>query len=123
MEYFRKPGHDPTQHHFLLDGGKTHIKARTYFLFVRLDGDISKRYLKNNDLIEAFRPICQYIYSRNHYTMSSKINKEWHLAHKMPKNPNIEQRIEWHLEHAKHCECRKIEGKIAEEMKKRGIQF
>ena len=55
--------------------------------------------------------------------MSSKINKEWHLAHKMPKNPTIEQRIEWHLEHAKHCECRKIEGKIAEEMKKRGIQF
>ncbi|MBK7009732.1 MAG: hypothetical protein IPN73_16545 [Saprospiraceae bacterium] len=55
--------------------------------------------------------------------MSNKINKEWHLAHKMPKNPTIEQRIEWHLEHAKHCECRKIEGKIAEEMIKRGIKF
>lgn len=52
-----------------------------------------------------------------------KINKEWHLAHKMPKNPTLEQRIAWHLEHTKNCSCRKIEGKLAEEMKKRGIRF
>ncbi|HRG21250.1 MAG TPA: hypothetical protein PLQ57_09475 [Saprospiraceae bacterium] len=57
MEHFRKSGHDPTQHHFLLDGGKTSLKAKTYLLFVRLDGDIAKRYLKNNGLIEAFRLI------------------------------------------------------------------
>jgi hypothetical protein len=55
--------------------------------------------------------------------MKNTINKEWHIKHKMPKNPTLEQRIEWHLEHAKHCHCRKIEGKIAEEMKKRGILF
>ena len=53
--------------------------------------------------------------------MSGKINKEWHEKNKMPKNPTIEQRIVWHLEHAKNCSCRKIEGKIAEEMRKRGI--
>lgn len=41
----------------------------------------------------------------------------------MPKNPTMDQRIEWHLEHQKHCQCRKIEGKLAEEMKKRGIKF
>lgn len=52
-----------------------------------------------------------------------KINEEWHLNHKMPKNPTMEQRIEWHLAHAKNCSCRKIEGKLAEEMKKRGIKF
>ena len=52
-----------------------------------------------------------------------KINKEWHLKHKMPKNPTIEQRMAWHLEHSKHCQCRKIEGKLAGEMKKRGIKF
>ncbi len=52
-----------------------------------------------------------------------KINKEWHLKHKMPKNANLDQRIAWHLEHQKHCTCRKIEGKLAAEMKKRGLKF
>lgn len=54
---------------------------------------------------------------------SAKLNKEWHLAHPMPKNPTFEQRVKWHLEHQKHCGCRKISGKLAEEMKKRGIKF
>ncbi len=35
-----------------------------------------------------------------------RINREWHLAHKMPKNPTFEQRVEWHREHQKHCTCR-----------------
>jgi len=52
-----------------------------------------------------------------------KINKEWHLAHPMPKNPTFEQRVEWHLEHKKNCGCRPIEGKLAQEMKMRGIKF
>lgn len=51
-----------------------------------------------------------------------KINKKWHLEHPMPKNPTMDQRIEWHLEHQKNCSCRKIEGKVAEEIKKRGIK-
>jgi len=34
------------------------------------------------------------------------INKEWHLANKMPKNASFEQRVEWHREHLKHCSCR-----------------
>ena len=52
--------------------------------------------------------------------MAGKINKEWHLKHKMPKNPGLEQRIEWHLEHSKHCNCRKLEGSIKEAILKRG---
>jgi len=51
-----------------------------------------------------------------------KINKEWHLKHAMPKNPSIDQRIKWHLEHQKNCSCRPIPEKLAEEMKKRGIK-
>jgi len=51
-----------------------------------------------------------------------KINKEWHLAHKMPENATLEQRIEWHLEHARHCTCRPLHGKILEEIKKRGLK-
>ncbi len=55
--------------------------------------------------------------------MEGKVNKEWHASHKMPKNPTMDKRIAWHLEHAKNCGSRKIEGKLAEEMKKRGIEF
>lgn len=35
-----------------------------------------------------------------------RINKEWHLASKMPKNPTFEQRVEWHKRHQKNCACR-----------------
>ena len=51
----------------------------------------------------------------------SKLNREWHLGHRMPAKATLEQRLEWHLEHAKNCQCRAITGKIAEEMQKRGI--
>lgn len=52
-----------------------------------------------------------------------KINKEWHLAHPMPKNANLDQRIQWHLEHMKNCQCRKdLPPRLKEEMKKRGVE-
>lgn len=37
-----------------------------------------------------------------------KTNRLWHEQNKMPKNPTIQQRAEWHLAHAKACECRPI---------------
>jgi len=49
----------------------------------------------------------------------AKINREWHLANKMPKNPTLEQRIAWHKEHAKNCGCWPIPDKLFEEMKKK----
>lgn len=52
-----------------------------------------------------------------------KINKEWHLAHPMPKNASIEQKIAWHLEHVKNCHCREIPEKLMGEMKKLGINI
>lgn len=51
-----------------------------------------------------------------------KLNKEWHLAHRMPKSPTMKQRIEWHIEHAKHCQCREIPAKLKAEMKKRNLK-
>jgi len=51
------------------------------------------------------------------------INKEWHLANKMPKNPTLEERIEWHLSRAKNCSCRPLGGRILEEIKKRGLKY
>jgi len=36
------------------------------------------------------------------------INREWHEKNRMPKNATDEQRLKWHLEHAKHCDCRPL---------------
>jgi hypothetical protein len=44
------------------------------------------------------------------------INKEWHLQHKMPKNPKPAQRYEWHLEHSQNCKCRQMPDKLKEEI-------
>jgi len=48
-----------------------------------------------------------------------KLNKEWHEKNRMPKNPTLEQRMKWHLEHSNHCACRPIPGKLLVEIKKR----
>ena len=50
-----------------------------------------------------------------------KINAEWHTKNKMPENPTLDERIKWHLAHAKNCICRPRGGKILEEIKKRGL--
>lgn len=52
-----------------------------------------------------------------------KLNKEWHLANPMPKNPKFEQRVKWHTEHQQNCLCRPIPEKLIEEMEKKGIKF
>jgi len=46
-----------------------------------------------------------------------KINAEWHVKNRMPKNPTLEQRIKWHIEHEKNCACRPIPEKLREEIK------
>lgn len=51
----------------------------------------------------------------------AKINAAWHRAHPMPKNPTLDQRIAWHVAHAKACGCRAIAGKLRDEMLKRGM--
>jgi hypothetical protein len=51
-----------------------------------------------------------------------KVNKAWHDKHTMPKNPTLEQRLQWHLAHAQHCGCRAIPPTVLAEMKKRGIK-
>ena len=52
----------------------------------------------------------------------SKLNKEWHLIYRMPKNATIEERIAWHLEHSKYCKCRPIPDKLKAEIEKRKIR-
>ena len=48
--------------------------------------------------------------------MEMKINKEWHLKNKMPKNPTQEERLNWHIEHAKYCTCREMSDKLKKEI-------
>ena len=45
-----------------------------------------------------------------------KINKEWHQENKMPKNPTREERLIWHSEHEKHCDCRPVTPKLRKEL-------
>ena len=52
-----------------------------------------------------------------------KLNKEWHLNHKMPKNPTDLQRAQWHREHAQHCGCRKPGPRILALMKEQGLSL
>jgi hypothetical protein len=52
-----------------------------------------------------------------------KINKEWHLKNRMPKNATFEQRAMWHILHHKHCLCRPIPQKILNEIKNRGVEI
>lgn len=47
-----------------------------------------------------------------------KINREWHLANRMPRNPSLEDRARWHFEHEKHCQCRTMTKKLRETLTK-----
>lgn len=51
--------------------------------------------------------------------VKGKMNKQWHQKHHMLKNPSIEEKIKWHLEHAKNCTCRPIPAGIKAEIAKR----
>jgi hypothetical protein len=35
------------------------------------------------------------------------MNKSWHEENKMAVNPTDKQRVVWHVEHLKNCDCRK----------------
>ena len=50
-----------------------------------------------------------------------KINTVWHIKNKMSAKATLEERIEWHLEHSKNCQCRPIPEKLLIEMKKKNI--
>lgn len=47
------------------------------------------------------------------------INGEWHAKHRMPKNPTLNERAEWHMEHREKCGCRPVPPKILEYIKHR----
>jgi hypothetical protein len=42
----------------------------------------------------------------NKLNAGGPVNREWHKEHKMPKAATESQRLQWHLEHTRNCECR-----------------
>lgn len=53
-----------------------------------------------------------------------RLNAAWHKKNRMPVNPTLQQRIDWHLEHQKNCGCRPgLPEKLREEMIKRKIKI
>lgn len=48
-----------------------------------------------------------------------KINKKWHLKNRMPKNATLNQRIQWHVDHARECACRPIPKNIQNKLLER----
>lgn len=48
-----------------------------------------------------------------------KTNKIWHEKHRMPENATLDERIVWHIEHAKNCACRDIPEGVKREIRKR----
>jgi hypothetical protein len=45
------------------------------------------------------------------------LNAEWHRNNKIPKNPTEAERLRWHTEHSKHCNCRPFPAKLAKKAK------
>ncbi|MCW5695453.1 MAG: hypothetical protein KIS96_01830 [Bauldia sp.] len=50
------------------------------------------------------------------------INAAWHEANPMPKNATLDQRVAWHIAHAKACGCREIPPSVMAEIERRGLE-
>ena len=48
-----------------------------------------------------------------------KVNKKWHEKNAMPKNPTVEQRLNWHVKHARFCGCRPMPTSLKARLGKR----
>jgi len=48
------------------------------------------------------------------------VNARWHESHVMPKAATLDQRVRWHLAHARHCGCRAIPATVVAELRRRG---
>jgi hypothetical protein len=51
--------------------------------------------------------------------MIQRLNAAWHKKHPMPPRATVEQRIAWHLDHARQCACRPIPAKLHAEIRRR----
>ena len=52
--------------------------------------------------------------------MTSKLNRQWHSDHRLARDATLEERLDWHREHAEHCGCREMPASIRQELEARG---
>jgi hypothetical protein len=48
------------------------------------------------------------------------INAGWHSKNRMPRGAKMDERIRWHLAHAKACGCRPIPASVADAIRQSG---
>ena len=49
------------------------------------------------------------------------LNRQWHEQHQLGNRASLDERVRWHLEHAKVCGCRPIPARLLEEIERRDI--
>jgi|RhiMethySRZTD1v2_1073278.scaffolds.fasta_scaffold10802_2 hypothetical protein len=47
------------------------------------------------------------------------MNARWHATHPMAKNATLDDRVRWHVAHAKVCNCRPMPPSVVAELKRR----
>jgi hypothetical protein len=52
--------------------------------------------------------------------LNRMLNAAWHDAHRMPPRATLDQRVTWHVAHAKACGCRPMPATVVAELKRRG---
>lgn len=52
------------------------------------------------------------------------INAIWHKAHRMPLGATLDQRVAWHVDHARNCGCwPELPPPIVAELKRRRLRI
>jgi hypothetical protein len=52
--------------------------------------------------------------------MNKRLSKEWHAKNRMPKNPAMDERLQWHLEHSQKCGCRPVSESVLVYVRSKG---
>ena len=47
------------------------------------------------------------------------LNAAWHKAHPMSARATLDERVAWHVDHAKACGCRPMPATVSAELKRR----
>jgi hypothetical protein len=48
-----------------------------------------------------------------------RINATWHAKHRLPQGATLDQRVAWHIAHARWCGCRAVPPRIRAEIARR----
>jgi len=49
------------------------------------------------------------------------VNEAWHRAHILAARADFEERLDWHVAHAKACGCREMPRPMADAARHRGL--